>query len=60
MSDYYLDEPDPMAWAGRRPKPNRVCPECGVEFHAAPEDVGSLCDPCCDERDRKTEAERGA
>jgi len=30
---------------------NAICPQCGSEFYKGRDDVGTLCDRCCAERD---------
>ena len=41
---------------GPYPQPNASCADCGAAFVKGREDIGSLCDACCDARDAHTSA----
>jgi hypothetical protein len=38
------------------PRPNATCSECRADFWKGRDDVGDLCDDCCDRRDAHTSA----
>jgi hypothetical protein len=38
------------------PRANARCSDCGDDFYKGRDDIGSLCDACCDQRDAYTTA----
>ena len=38
------------------PRANAGCSDCGQDFYKGRNDVGNLCDACCDQRDAHTSA----
>ena len=50
--DYKTRAPEDDAWQPDL-RPNATCAQCGEDFQRGRDDIGPLCDRCCDERDAK-------